>query len=292
MYLKCTDRIVRRSNRPLLLLHPDDDFRNRVIKVGGTQFVCWSVSDWRMLRDAVRDAPPTAVVLVDPYLGTEDGAVAPELDLLIEEFPYASVVAAVRPRYPDGSVAALRELATRGISEVIFVGVEDTPPGLRRILNLAQGRFLKELLRRILPPYVTGRARVVLMAAAVALSAGGHAPDLARALAVSPKTLIRWCERVYLPPPRRVLAWIRVLLATELLDDPGRTVSGVARACGYTSDTALRRALVDFLNVGPNPLREAGALAVASRTFLRELARLRDEGRRHARARQARGRPA
>lgn len=257
------------------------------MKAGGTQFACWSVADWRMLHDAVREAPPTAVIVVDPYLGTDDGTVAPELDALIEEFPYASVVAAVRLRQADGSPAPLRELSMRGISEIILVGLEDTPPAIRRILNLAQGRFLKELLRRILPPYVTGRARVVLMAGAVALSAGGHAPDMARALAVSPKTLIRWCERVYLPPPRRVLAWIRVLLAAELLDDPSRTVSGVARACGYTSDTALRRALLDFLAVGPTQLRETGAMAVASRTFLRELAELRDAGRRQARARRS-----
>ena len=33
-----------------------------------------------------------------------------------------------------------------------------------------------------------------------------------------------------------------MLLAAELLDDPGRTISDAALACGYASDSSLRRA--------------------------------------------------
>ncbi len=279
---------MRRANRSLLLLHPDSDFRNRVVQAGGAHFACWAVSEWGPLRDAVRDAPPTVVVVVDPYAGGEDGGISRELVSLLHEFPWASVVAALRAR--PGEEGDVHALALLGISEVILLGVEDTPQGIRRTLRQAQGRFLKELLRRALPPYLTGRARIILMAAAEAISAGGHAPDLARALSVSTKTLARWCERCYLPPPRRLLAWIRVLLASRLLDDPERTVSSVARACGYTSDTALRRALLDFLGIGPTQLREAGAFAAAAPAFVAELHEMREKGRERKRKRLEAGR--
>lgn len=271
--------------RSLLVLHPDDEFRNRIFRAGGTHFACWSVSDWDTLRHAVRDAPPTAVVVVDPYAGSLSGGIAPQFDALLQEFPSASVIAAVQPREASGE--DLRLLGKRGISEVILLGIEDTPAGIRRSLRLAQGRFLKTLLQHTLPPYISGRARVILMASAEAISGGGFAPDLARSLSVSTKTLARWCERAFLPPPRRLLAWIRILLAARLMEDAERTVSSVARACGYTSDTALRRALIDFLEMGPTPLRETGPLDVASRAFVGELTEMREKGREQRRRQRA-----
>lgn len=277
---------MRRGSRPLLLLHPGTEFRNRLVQAGGS-FTCWAVSEWEPLREAMRDAPPTVVVVVDPYFGGKEGEFAPQLRALLRDFPWASVVAALKPR--RGAVEDVQELGRIGISEIILIGTEDTPQAIRRILRQAQGRFLKSLLRRILPPWLGGRGRIILMASAEAISAGGHTPDLARALSVATKTLARWCDRAYLPPPRRLLAWIRVLLAAELLDDPVRTVSSVARACGYTSDTALRRALLDFLGIGPTDLRAAGAFGVASRAFLAELLVLREKGRARKRRGRARG---
>ena len=58
------------------------------------------------------------------------------------------------------------------------------------------------------------------------------------------RTVLRWAERAGLPAPRRMLAWMRILLAAVLLDDPGRTVLSVAHACGYSSDSSLRRAML------------------------------------------------
>lgn len=272
---------MRHPGRPILMLHPSDELRSLVIRAGGPLHSCWSVSDWSTLRDALRDAPPSTVVVVDPCAGSGPGVVSPELHALLHDFPSASVIAAVRPSCGE----VLRELGRLGISEVILLGIEDTPPGIRRTLRQAQGRYLKEMLQAVLPAYVSGRARIILMAAGEALSAGGHAPDLARALSVSTKTLSRWCERSYLPPPRRLLAWVRVLLAARLLDAPERTVSSVARACGYTSDTALRRALLDFLEMGPTQLREAGAFERAARAFVQELLERREAGRERRRRR-------
>lgn len=262
--------------RPLMILHPDPVFRGQVRRIAGRGFEYREVPGWEELRERVRVAPPAALILVDPYVDG-GGSLAGALRALLLEFPSATVVAALdlRPdRYRD-----LRTLGAWGVAEVIALGEEDTTDSIARRLRGVQGRPLQNLLERSLPPQTSGHARAILMAAAEVVSTGGQALELARSLHLSPRTLLRWCTRAELPPPRRVLAWMRILLAAELLDDPGRTVSSVAHACGYSSDNALRRALQDFLVTTPTVLRRDGAFALASRRFIEELAAARAGGR-------------
>jgi transcriptional regulator GlxA family with amidase domain len=101
---------------------------------------------------------------------------------------------------------------------------------------------------------------------------------------VNERTVPRWCRRADLPPPRRLLAWLRLLLAAELLDDENRPVLSVARACGYASEVSLKAALRQFMGAPPSELRKAGAFDTAARAFSRELFELREAAR-------ARGRP-
>jgi len=115
-----------------------------------------------------------------------------------------------------------------------------------------------------------------LKAAVEVDSTDGQAKERDKKLFITPRTLLRWCERAELPPPRRILVWMRVLMAAELLDDPGRTVSSVAHACGYSSDNSLRRALQDFLETTPTTLRREGAFGIASQAFLEDLSRSRE----------------
>jgi AraC-like DNA-binding protein len=75
------------------------------------------------------------------------------------------------------------------------------------------------------------------------------------------------------------MAWMRILLAASLLDDPGRTVLGVAYACGYSSDSSLRRAMQDFLGTVPTALRREGAFSRAARLFLDEMAEVKTWGK-------------
>jgi curli biogenesis system outer membrane secretion channel CsgG len=72
---------------------------------------------------------------------------------------------------------------------------------------------------------------------------------------------------------------MRVLLACELLDDPGQTVLSVAYTCGYASDSSLRRAVQEFTGVLLTELRKQGAFATASERFLEELEGTRESGR-------------
>lgn len=108
-------------------------------------------------------------------------------------------------------------------------------------------------------------------AATDVVTIGQHGRDLAKTLHLSRRTLLRWCQRAGLPAPRRLLAWMRVLLAAELLDDPGRTVLSVAHTCGYSSDSGLRRITQKFLGASPTELREQGAFRLASTAFVEVL---------------------
>jgi AraC-like DNA-binding protein len=264
---------MRQVMRPLLVLHTDGVFRDQVRKAGGKRFDFVQVDEWGSLRDLVRTSPPAALIVVDPYAG-DGGDLAAELRALLLEFPSSTVIAAfdLRPdRYRD-----LRTLGAWGVADVIVRGEDDTTDAIARRLRAIQGRPLQSLLERSLPSNTSGQARALLMAAAEVVSTGGQARELARMLYLSPRTLLRWCERAELPPPRRILVWMRVLMAAELLDDPGRTVSSVAHACGYSSDNSLRRALQDFLDTTPTALRRDGAFTTASRAFLEDLVRARE----------------
>ena len=258
----------------MLVLHADPVFRERLRRAAHPRFEPSYFSCWDALPDAVRTAAPAGIVVVDPYYGQGPrGGLAPALYPLLRAFPSATVVAAFNNR--PGWFHDVRTLGEWGVVEVIDVDAEDTSEALRRRLESARGRPLQSLLDRGIAIPFPGRGRAILDAAGELIAVGGHARNLASALHLSPATLLRWCRRSGLPVPRRLLVWMRLLLAAELLDDPGQTVSNIAFACGYSSDDALRRALSAAVHLGPTALRERGAFRVVSAAFVAELAECR-----------------
>jgi AraC-like DNA-binding protein len=269
---------MKRVNRPLLVMHPDAAFRERVRQACGADYRFQAVADWAALLEAVGEAPPAALVVVDPYeasraSGNGRRVLSSELRALLAEYPSTAVLAAleVRPdRFDD-----LRTLGTWGVVQVISLDHDDTPFSIGQRLRAARGRPMRALLEEVLPPETSGRARAILEAATDVVTVGEHGRDLAGALHLSRRTLLRWCQRAGLPAPRRLLAWMRVLLACELLDDPGRSVLSVAHTCGYSSDSGLRRITQKFLGASPTELRETGAFRRAAASFVEVLAETR-----------------
>lgn len=269
---------MKKVRRPLLVMHPDEAFHDRVRQAGGPQYVYQAVSDWDALGEAVRGMPAPLVV-VDPYTPRNGfKGPSPKLRGLLMEFPSMAVLAAmeVRPeRFDD-----LRTLGKWGVVQVISLGHDDTPHSIAQRLRAARGRPLLALLEQVLPADTPGRARAILEAAVEVVSVGGHGRDLARSLHLSRRTLLRWSSRAGLPAPRKLLAWMRVLLAAELLDDPGRSVLSVAHICGYSSDSGLRRITQKFLDASPTELRRRGAFGHAAQRFVELLAETRRAERR------------
>ena len=258
------------------------------LRVVGPPYAVEPPVPWAAADEAVRNAPPSAVVLLDPYAGARPGDAFPRLHELLRRFPSITVVAVLELR-PEtvGDVSTLLEW---GVAEVVDTGPESTPRAIHARLRQAHARPLKRRLERALSGYVGTEARDLLLCADEVAVEGGGAPELARALRVAPRTLTEKCTRADVPPPRQVQAWMRVLLACMLLDDPGRTVYATAYACGYSTDRSLRRAVGSFLGADASTLRRGGAFARAARAFNDVLREVREEGRerRHAERAEAR----
>ncbi len=269
---------MQATPRPLFILHRDPVLRERVARAADERFRLTEVDSWKELHDGVAHAPPASVILVDPYLGTGNGSgdgPSQDLQALLSAHPSATVIAAM-----DSAPARYRDLwllGEWGIAEILQTDEDRTRFALRRRLLQARAQPLRRLLAQESGIPFTGRARAIMDAAVETVMTGGHPRDLARSLGFSPSTLLRWCHRSQLPPPRRLLLWLRVLFASALLDDPGHTVFSVGIACGYSGDQALRRAMMAILPYTPSQLRERGAFETVSTLFFAELARLRDD---------------
>jgi AraC-like DNA-binding protein len=272
-------------SRPLIVLHTDEVLGVELRRLRNRSYHVHSVDTWTELRAEVRRAAAVPVVLVDPYADSRgaDGPAA-ALRAFLRDFSYVPVVAAMETR--PARFRDLRVLGSWGISEIISLDQEPLGEAISQRLRSVTGRALRNLLRNSLPSFLPARAVSIALAAADAATAGGQARYLARSLHVSRRTLSRWCVRAGLPAPRRLLAWMRILLAAEMLDDPRRKVSSIAYTCGYSSDNALRTALQAFLKTTPRALRKSGAFTVASRALLAELTATREERRREVEARR------
>lgn len=276
--------MVKTPARPLFVLHDDPAFRERLGRAAGAGFDVVRVSGWEELLEVVAEAPVAAVVVADPAADGAGGkGVAAGMRALLHRFPSLPLVAAVR--MGPGCFERVRALGALGVAQILCLDEDRSPAVIRRRLETARGRPLRTLLDRILPPGTGGPARALLQAAATVTTDGGGGYALARALCVTPRTLLRWCRRAGLPPPKCLLPWMRILLAAELLDDPGRSVRDAALATGYASDSGLRHATASLLGIPPGELRRRGAVATASRAFLEALSAAKRGDRRYRRAR-------
>lgn len=248
--------------RSLLVAHSDARIHARLRDAVGREITVENVASWEELADKLSAAPPATLAVVDPYLGS-GGGLAPELQRLLRELASVAVLAALEldPR----RVGDLRALGEWGVAALILPEMHDA--AIRQMLRAARQRALRLLLVRALPAGIGGRARSLFEAAAEAVVTGGQIDDLAGQLHVSLRTLNRQCADAGLPPPGQTLMWVRVLIAAALLDDPRRTVEGVATACGYASDSGLRRVFAQFLGEAPRALRREGAFERACAAF-------------------------
>jgi AraC-like DNA-binding protein len=272
---------MQKVPRPLIVLHGDRELHSALRTVANNQKLELRDFDtWEELSYAVALTPASALFVIDPWFGTDGtGSPAPELARMLERFPSLTVIAATEIG-PD-RVGSILELSSWGVVQVIDLLEESTPAALGRRISAARGRPLRALVEGALPDYTTAAARSILNTASTIVADGDQGIDLAVALGVTPRTLSRWCRKAGLPPPKRLLAWMRILLAAEFLDDPDRPVSVIAEACGYSADSSLRLALRRFAGSNPTELRDLGAFDTASAAFVEALSEARAPKRRY-----------
>lgn len=237
------------------------------------------VLGWDELRSAMRNAAPSSVVVVRPF--TDDSAVPdPRVRDLVAAAPLVPVVALVpfRVSYTQGA----RILLLWGVSELADAELEAHPAAIRQRLLDSHAQPFKARVEQHLSRFVSQSGVTLIRAASAVVVDGGTAGDLAVAIGSSDRTVPGWCVREGLPAPRRLLAWMRALLAVALLEDPNRTVLQVARGAGYASDTPLRRAFREVLGDTGVPPRER-TFPAAMALFNAELEELRRRARRKLR---------
>jgi AraC-like DNA-binding protein len=161
--------------------------------------------------------------------------------------------------------------------------LESTAEAMRVPLLAAHAQPLKRALEPHLSRFVTGNALTLIRAAAEVVVDGGTLKELGRIFDSSERTVAGWCARESLPPPRRLLAWMRLLLALTLLEEPHRSVVNAATCSGYL-DYSLRRAVRLFL--GGGGFIRGRTLEHAMAVFNDELRMLREKVRADQRSRR------
>jgi AraC-like DNA-binding protein len=251
--------------RTLLVLA--SDFPGAPKAVNG--YAVQAAEDWAELAERVRSAAPSSVVLVR----VEAGADAAELQELMRTTPSVPVVAAVSFR--QGGAAQVGALLAAGISEVVNLDALPVLAGMVPTLRRAHARPLKRRIEAGLPVWVPEEARTLLRAAAETVADRGGRPMFAGIFGVYVRTVAIKSRELNLPPPRRLLAWVRVLLALSLLEELERTVINVALVCGYRDNSSLKRAIENFTGTpAPASIRDQSFAAAFDR-FAGELRDLR-----------------
>jgi AraC-like DNA-binding protein len=206
---------------------------------------------WDALIEAARREVPSTAVLVDAYADSREEPDA-ALHELLQVAPLLPVLVPVN--LSASSPERVRPLLEWGVSELVDFPIEAPPEALVARLRAAHARPFKRRLE-MLSRYASGNAMTLIRAAAEVTADGGLSTDLAKVFGVRERTLAGWCAREALPPPRRLLAWTRVLLAVGLLEEPARTWRNVARSTGYVDEGGLRRAIKSLVG-GENALAE------------------------------------
>jgi AraC-like DNA-binding protein len=229
-----------------------------------------SVPNWKALELAVRTSP-NCIAIVDPFFGTTalDEQPSRELRELVAVYGSTPFVVAyhIDPMRPQQT----RQVAELGIAEIVDLGGSLDPPSLLQLLESVRGYRMRKVLASAVPRFVSARALVLLTAVGETVAAGGLAPQLAGRLGVTERTLLRWCQKLDLGQPRRLLAWMRLFLAADMLSEGDRSVAAVAAACGYSSDPSLRNALKHIGGTTPGEVKRLGSGRSLAERFAGEL---------------------
>ena len=270
--------------RPILLLHSDSGLRDLLLRLSGEPYRVERVPDWKTLVRILGNSPPMTLAVVDPWApGENPRKLADDLRGVLRDTPGLTVVAALR--IPPTGAQVVTTLLDWGVADWIDLDREDTTAAVARRLRAVEARPVERLIARALPQGLPSRSRGLLTTAALVVARGGQVPDVAAALGVTTRTVPRWFARADLPAPRRLLAWLRLLIAAELLDEPGRSIESIARGVGYAGAAALKTGLRNILGLTPHDLRERGAFRTVAREFSDELQAVREASR--ARGRRA-----
>jgi AraC-like DNA-binding protein len=196
-------------------------------------------------------------LLVEP-VDRDNRGVAETVQSLRQRLPSLPIIGYCRIGHEHS--AAILGLATAGVHELVFRGVDDSGIALRAVLGSAEQSCAAEVilgsLLPLLPPTLHPFARYCLN-----FPQSAHTvEEVACALGVNRKTLVNYCARACFPAPATLLGWCRLLLATHFLVTTTRTVEKIALRLDFPSDTALRNMMKRYTGMRARELRHPGGM--------------------------------
>lgn len=212
-----------------------------------------SVDD--VLRD-LRQCRARAVVLSTAFC--RDHLDATRVARVVREFPQVPTVALIS-QLDRGTARAVLTLGQCGIRTLVDVREPTGWRELRSLLAREQSSDLQQVaigqVLGELPGVRPGTRRFVEVLFQVAARAGELA-DIAGGLQVLPSTMMSRFFRAELPPPRRLLAYARLVFAARLFENPGLSISRVAAQLDYSSAQSFGRHLRHVLGFTAQQFRD------------------------------------
>ncbi|MGD8240714.1 MAG: helix-turn-helix domain-containing protein [Armatimonadota bacterium] len=193
------------------------------------------------------------------------GRGAARVAVLVLRHPELATVALLppTPKLPHNVFA----LGHAGVDALVIAGTEDHPDRLRETFAHAALASVARVVERAPQPAVPLLAAPNVLPALTGIRALRGARDLAAAIGVRLATLRTDLLSATSVPPKRLLAFLRVLVAGRHLGDTTDTVEWIACAAGYGSARAFEKACQDFLHASPHDVRAGGGLWFASSRF-------------------------
>jgi AraC-like DNA-binding protein len=208
----------------------------------------------QVLRD-LRQLRARAVVISTAFCRYSDDIT--RVARVVREFPQVPTVALIS-QLDRGTARAVLTLGQCGIRTLVDVR---EPSGWRELRDLLLSEHSGEI-RRVAVAQVAadlngataGTLRFFEVLFAVAPRTG-TIRELSGGLQVLPSTLMSRFFRASLPPPKRILAYARLVFAAKMFENPGLSITGAAIRLDYSSAQSFGRHVRTTLGVSAKDFR-------------------------------------
>lgn len=246
----------------VLLLTDDPRDRARLHAALSTAHRVVDLENWAQIPALLRRRPAHLVVFT-PSCCTDDAQA--RLQWMVRHHP--SVALLLYTGLVGGGREAWR-FGRFGADDLVVEGMDDSRTEVQRAARRALARALGRQVGRS----VHGRVPPLLERCVVRAIYGATLPmtpeDLAEPEGIDVGSLRRRLRSAGLPPTGRILRWGQLFRAAAALDRDEMSVEAIALGLGYSTGTALSRALRRDVGHPPSTLRERGGLRCAIQAFL------------------------
>ena len=190
---------------------------------------------------------------------------APTIARARARFPEVPIIGAVSLEEVNGG--DVLALAAAGVRELVLLGRDNIVLALERAIQTAARRRGLGTILAALPSGIPDAISALLPPCLEQRGSRLSVPELARLTGVHRRTLHKRLRRVGALSPHALIAWCRIMLAVQALEQSGQSVEQVAFTVGFTSASALWNMMRRYLGSGPQEILARGGLGYVMQRF-------------------------